>query len=146
MTRLRDEIAALLRAGATYQQVEDQVGGCTSTIASVRKEFGIPVPPRSKLARPAEVTYALYATPHEDGHVRWTGPWAGRMPQITLAKGKAVSALRIAFLLHYRRPPEGRVHRECGDLLCVAGAHLADRRHRTLCAAVFGTAPGGRDA
>ncbi|MGI3199632.1 hypothetical protein ACRJ4W_15375 [Streptomyces sp. GLT-R25] len=78
---LRAAIAELLWAGATYGEVRERLGvGSYTTIAQVRQAEGIPVVQRPRSSRSAEETYALYAEPYGDGHARWAGPWAGRMP------------------------------------------------------------------
>jgi hypothetical protein len=128
------EIAALLRAGATYAQVYDalSISHSPTRIARVRREHGIPTPDRriAPSARTPEDTYRLYARA-SSGHLHWTGPWAGRMPEVCAADDVKISALRVGFRLHYGRDPEGRVRRNCGDLKCVAGPHLTDRIVRT---------------
>ncbi|MDX2551347.1 hypothetical protein [Streptomyces stelliscabiei] len=44
MTRVRDDVAALLRAGATYNQVHTELGVGQATIAATRKAYNIPLP------------------------------------------------------------------------------------------------------
>lgn len=127
----RDTIAAMLRDGATYAEIRAAVGCGYSLISTVRREHGIPLPTRPRPCRTPEQTYHLYAIPAADGHRHWTGPWAGRMPQIQHPSrdgrdGRKESALRIGFRLHHGRDPTGRVFRSCGDLTCVAGPHLTD--------------------
>lgn len=125
-------IAELLRAGATYEQIRAQIGGGSQTlIAAVRRAEGIPPLPRPRPCRTPEETYALYAEPYGDGHARWAGTWAGRMPQIQhpgpRGRGRKESALRVAFRWRHGREPEGRVKPGCGDRTCVASGHLTDR-------------------
>ncbi|SDM76511.1 hypothetical protein [Streptomyces wuyuanensis] len=128
----RAAIAKMLRAGATYAEVRAELGvGSDSVTSSVRKEYGIPVVPRPRPHRPAEDTFRLYAQPVDGGHRRWTGPWAGRMPQITLAKKATVSALRVAFRIRTGRDPVGYVRRTCNYPGCVEPGHLADRAERS---------------
>ncbi|WP_208630316.1 hypothetical protein, partial [Amycolatopsis kentuckyensis] len=45
MTRVREDVAAMLRAGATYRQVHTELGVGQATIAATRKAYGIPLPP-----------------------------------------------------------------------------------------------------
>ncbi|GHI91306.1 hypothetical protein [Streptomyces olivaceus] len=126
-------IAELLRAGATYEQTRAQVGGGSQTLlVAVRRTEGIPHLPRPRLCRTPEETYALYAEPYGAGHARWTGAWAGRMPQIQHPGryGRKESALRVAFRWRHGREPEGRVKPGCGDRACVASGHLTDRTVR----------------
>ncbi|MBQ1096304.1 hypothetical protein KBY55_09430 [Streptomyces sp. b94] len=132
---LRAAIAKLLWAGATYPEVREQLGvGSYTTIAQVRHAEGIPVVQRPRPSRSAEETYALYAEPYGDGHARWTGPWAGRMPQIQHpgpgGHGRKESALRVAFRLEYGREPVGNVRAGCGEAGCVAAGHTTDRDMR----------------
>ncbi|CAL9302980.1 hypothetical protein [Streptomyces sp. SudanB91_2054] len=132
-TDLRAAIAELLRAGATYPEVREQLGvGSYTTIAQVRHAQGIPVVRRPRPTRSVEETYALYAEPYGDGHARWTGPWAGRMPQIQHPgwRGRKESALRVAFRLEYGREPVGNVRAGCGEPGCVAAGHTTDRDMR----------------
>lgn len=133
MTAPRDRvIAELLRAGATYPQVREHLGGSFRTIAQVRKAEAIPVPEWPRPCRTPEETYALYAEPYGDGHARWTGPWAGRMPQICHPgkDGRKESALRVAFRIRHGREPAGYVRPGCTEPDCVASGHLTDRTMR----------------
>ncbi|MFJ5156352.1 Trp family transcriptional regulator [Streptomyces sp. NPDC088353] len=126
-------IAELLRVGATYAQVRATLGGASrNDIADVRRAEGIPVPERPQLCRTPEDSYALYAEPYGDGHARWTGPWAGRMPQVCHPGkgGRKESALRIAFRMRHGREPQGYVRPFCSEPDCVASGHLADRTIR----------------
>ncbi|MCZ7414290.1 hypothetical protein [Streptomyces sp. WMMC897] len=124
-------IAALLRAGRTYAQIRRAVPGASyNLIAQVRRAHNIPPNRAHRPRRSPQDSYRLYATPTEDGHAHWTGPWAGRMPQITIRTGHAVSALRVAFRMHHGREPDGYVRPGCSDPKCVAGDHLTDRRIR----------------
>ena len=118
----------LLTAGATYAEVNAEIGISEPTIHAIRKRAGLPpsrrkggVPPRSKAQALAESTEPYGA----EGHVRWTGPMAGRMPQLH-AEGAKLNASHVAFEAHHGRPPTGRVNRNCGETACVAGAHLTD--------------------
>lgn len=140
--RVRQDIAELLRAGATYAEIRQQIGGVSpTTIADIRRALRIPVPHRRRPARTPEESYALYATAYGDGHARWTGPWAGRMPQIWHNR-RGCSALRVAFRMRHGREPVGHVKPVCGVLACVASDHLADRPMRerltTTYEAIFG--------
>ncbi len=126
----RPAIAALLHEGATYRQVRAVLGGGSpNVISDVRKTEAIPVPERTKYRRSVEETYALYAEPFGDGHARWAGPWAGRMPQICHPgrNGRKESALRVAFRMRHGRDAEGYVRPGCGVHQCVASGHLTDR-------------------
>ncbi|PZG77291.1 hypothetical protein C1I97_36925 [Streptomyces sp. NTH33] len=134
MTPARDTvIAELLRAGATYPQVRAALGGGSpNTIAEIRRAENIPVPDRPRPCRTPEESYALYAEPYAGGHARWTGPWAGRMPQICRPgkHGRKESALRVAFRMRHGRDPDGYVRPGCGVPDCVASGHLTDSTMR----------------
>ncbi|MEU2780573.1 histone-like nucleoid-structuring protein Lsr2 [Streptomyces sp. NPDC007110] len=122
----------LLRAGATYAEVAEQVGISAPTITAIRKRAGLPSvqgrngkeprPRRSKAEALAECT-----EPYGDGHVRWAGPMAGRMPQLC-AEGGKFNGRRVAFEQHHGRPPAGYVRTSCTEPACIAGPHLIDDR------------------
>ncbi|GAQ61915.1 Trp repressor protein [Streptomyces scabiei] len=134
---LRDQIAALLGAGATYDQIHEQTGAGTATIARVRKDRGIPLPH----GRQSPTTYTPVLTPEEalahhsrpapGGHTDWTGPVHGRRLPVVWSAGRH-NVLHLAFRLHYGRAPVGRVRRAptCTHRGCITGAHLTDRRLR----------------
>lgn len=143
--RVRQDLAKLLLAGATYAEIRQQLGGVSdTTIARARRALRIPVPHRTRPARTPEESYALYATAYGDGHARWDGPWAGRMPQIW-HNGRGCSALRVAFRMRHGREPVGNVRPVCGEHACVASGHLADRPMRERLTAtyeaIFGRTP-----
>lgn len=143
--KVRADVAELLRAGATYAEIRQQLGiGSNTTISEVRKALHLPVPHRTRPTRTLQETYDLYAKPYGDGHARWEGPWAGRMPQICHPgkTGRKESALRVAFRLEYGREPVGQVKATCGEPQCVARRHIEDRpmraRTQATYAAIFG--------
>ncbi|MFI1723887.1 histone-like nucleoid-structuring protein Lsr2 [Streptomyces sp. NPDC020489] len=118
---------ALLRAGASYNEIKAQVGISAPTIVRIRREAKIPAPSRTG-ARPARSTadaLTTYIEPYGAEHSRWTGPWAGRMPQL-FAEGRRFNARHVVFERHHGRPPVGYVRSTCVDLPCMTGAHLAD--------------------
>lgn len=176
----REDVAVLLRAGATYDQVKELTGACSGIVAATRRAYSIPVPrrksgriaadvrevivgrveamlldgatydqvtrvvgvsaptvkrireelkfPAAACLRPSwSVAEALEAhtQPYGDGHARWTGPMAGRMPQLC-AQSRKLNARRVAFEQHHGRAPIGYVRAVCTDAACIAGAHLAD--------------------
>ncbi|MEU1496096.1 hypothetical protein [Streptomyces sp. NPDC005732] len=124
---------AMLLAGATYRQVKAEVGISEPVVARIRREAGLPAP-GNRLAgtgrTPAEAL-ARHSEAYGDGHVRWTGSMAGRMPQLC-SKGRKLNARRVAFEEHWGRPPVGYVIPSCSERECMAGGHLADApmRHR----------------
>ncbi|MEU9245829.1 WhiB family transcriptional regulator [Streptomyces sp. NPDC048385] len=122
---------ALLQGGATYAEVKTEVGISEPTIYAIRTKAGIPasgrtggVPARSKAEALAECT-----EPYGDGHVRWTGPMAGRMPQLC-AESVKVNARHVVFEMHHGRPPVGRIRSNCGQTACISGPHLTDHTLR----------------
>lgn len=118
----------MLRTGATYQQITDEVGITSPTIVRIRRQAGLPAPnPGRNNAPPRTVDEGLAASAelYGDGHARWTGPMTGRMPQLHAAGGR-FNARHVIFERHHGRPPVGRVQSNCGDVPCVAGAHLTD--------------------
>lgn len=120
----------LLKAGATYDQVSRQVGISQPTIADIRKKHKIPTPVRSGgQARSKDEGLAAYLEPYGDGHTRWTGPTAGRMPQLW-ADGTRFNARHVVFERHHGRPPLGTVCSNCGEVACMTGAHLTDSAMR----------------
>ncbi|MEU9400589.1 hypothetical protein [Streptomyces sp. NPDC048242] len=178
----REDVAALLRAGATYQQIRDQLRVSTNVIAATRRAYSIPtakgygyrptpekrgenerqalclllagatikevaarvgisgptivklrrdagLPPSGNRGKPptrtVRQTLALYCEPYGDGHVRWTGPRAGR-GLLLMAQGRRRNARRVLFARHHGRRPSGYVMPTCGEPDCTAGAHLAD--------------------
>ncbi|MDX2552588.1 hypothetical protein ACKI1J_42815 [Streptomyces scabiei] len=131
-TGIHDQIAAMLHAGGTYPQIKAALHVSSRLIASVRRTYDIPLPPTRQRDRTPAETLTLYSAPTTDGHTHWTGPWAGRKPQLW-HNGRAHSALRVAFQIHHGREPEGRVTRGnqgCTDPQCITGAHLNDDRTR----------------
>jgi uncharacterized protein YerC len=121
----------LLRAGATYSEVRQQVGLSQPTIADIRRKHRIPTPVRSGgQARTKAEGLAAYVEPYGDGHARWTGPTAGRMPQL-YADGTRFNARHVVFEEHHGRPPIGTVCSNCGEVACMRGAHLTDSVQRS---------------
>lgn len=146
---LHDRIATLLEGGAKYDEVREETGAGTATIALVRKQRRIPLPPgrhnhSGEPARTPAQALTHYSRPAPDGHTDWTGPVQGNDTPIIWSAGRH-NALRLAFRLHTGRDPEGRVMRSCNHYGCIAGAHLTDRTIRedtnALYAAIFGTTP-----
>lgn len=133
MTSLNQAIAQMLHSGATYAEIREHLGiRSNTTIARVRQQHRIPVHRDPVPMRTPEESYALYAEAAGNGHARWTGPWAGRMPQICHPgrDGRKESALRVAFRMRHNREPDGHVKPGCGKPWCVASGHLTDRTIR----------------
>jgi uncharacterized protein YerC len=135
-TALRDRIAALLADGATYDQIHEQTGAGTATIARVRKDRAIPLTHgrhNHTAYTPAltpEQALAHYSRPTPDGgHTDWTGPLQGRRLPVIWSAGRH-NALHLAFRTHHGRDPAGRVNRSCTHPGCITGAHLTDHTIR----------------
>ncbi|MEU1275288.1 hypothetical protein [Streptomyces sp. NPDC005799] len=101
------------------------------TITAIRRKAGLPPsdnhggpPARSRTQALAESVES-----YGEGHARWTGPMAGRMPQL-YAEGSRFNARAVAFEQHHGRPPAGRIRSNCGVTTCMTGAHLTDRTLR----------------
>ncbi|MEV1063419.1 histone-like nucleoid-structuring protein Lsr2 [Streptomyces sp. NPDC050263] len=119
---------ALLLSGATFDQIRAEVGITAPTIVRIRRDAGLPASGRGRRnPPPRSIDDALAAAIEagSDGHARWSGPMAGRMPQL-FAEGDRFNARHVIFERHHGRPPVGYVRSDCGDQACVAGAHLTD--------------------
>lgn len=131
---IEQRVCELARAGATYQQITDEVGITAPTIAAIRDKHGLPRPGRTPPVNPTRTiaeAFALYTRADDDGHVHWTGPHAGRMPTFGAENGRH-NARHIAFRLHHGRDPHGYVRNTstCTVPGCIAGAHLTDHTIR----------------
>ncbi|MFE7236122.1 hypothetical protein ACFVAF_37020 [Streptomyces sp. NPDC057596] len=126
-------VGKLLRAGATYEQISQEVGVSMPTVGRIRGELKIPLAKRAWPSRTVAEVLSLHIEPHGDGHARWTGPMAGRMPEL-FAEGRRFNARHVMFERHHGRPPVGYVVSNCREIPCMEGAHLTD-------AVLRGTAP-----
>lgn len=129
--QIREDIALMLRAGHTQVHIARTLRVAPLTVQRAREALGLPAPkpgPRSPAS--FDEVFRAYAVPAEDGHVRWTGTVSSSNVPAAWMSNKFRSAYRIAFELHHGREPDGRVRAECGMPICVAGAHLTDRRLR----------------
>lgn len=124
---------AMLRAGATYDQVRAETGLSLNAISTLRKQHNITVRGRRKAPTKrltVDQAFALHTRPTATGdHLLWTGPRSGRSVDLT-ASGQTRNARSIAFQRHHGREPEGRMWRTCEHPDCIAGAHHTDRRIR----------------
>lgn len=118
----------LLRSGASFSQIIDEVGISPPTIFRIREQAGLDPSGLTggHAARTTSEALAANVEPYGDGHARWTGPMAGRMCQLN-ADGQQLNARRVVFEQHYGRPPEGPVRSNCGVTACIAGPHLTDQ-------------------
>ena len=127
-------IAAMLRDGATYAAIREQLGVCSQRITGIRVRESIPLPDNRPGRRPygvrtPEQALAHYSQPAPDGHTHWTGPTDGSKPKLWHGP-RALNPLRVAFRLHHGREPQGHVRPGCTDPQCIAGGHLTDRTIR----------------
>ncbi|MEH0564674.1 hypothetical protein QBA57_39775 [Streptomyces scabiei] len=128
---LDDQALAMLRAGATYDEIRAALRLSPNRIARLRREHSIPIPPRDPW-KPRSFTideaFARYAQPTpEGGHLIWTGPRSGRGLDL-IASGRTHNARHIAFRKHHGRDPDGQTRRTCDQTDCIA--HLTDRTLR----------------
>jgi len=105
----------------------DEVGISQPIIIAIRRKAGLPSPRNvgGLPARSKAEGLAANSEPYGEGHVRWTGPKAGRMPQL-YAESKRFNARSVVFELHHGRAPFGPLRSNCGITDCIAGAHLTD--------------------
>ncbi|WP_181800287.1 hypothetical protein [Streptomyces ipomoeae] len=130
---IRDQVADMLRAGATYRDIIAKLRVSVPRIADVRRTQGIPVPDDHAgpyTVRTPEETLTHYSHPAADGHTHWTGPLSGRTKPQIWYQCRSLSGLRVAFRAHHGREPDGRVLRGCDDPQCITGAHLTDHTIR----------------
>ncbi|MFF7901211.1 hypothetical protein ACFZCV_20800 [Streptomyces sp. NPDC007920] len=118
-------VGKLLRAGATYEQISQEVGVSLWTVSKIRVELRIPLAKRVWPSRTVAEALALHIEPYGDGHARWTGPMAGRLCQL-FAEGRRLNARHVVFERHHGRPPVGYVRSSCREIPCMTGAHLTD--------------------
>ncbi|MFD5656964.1 hypothetical protein [Streptomyces hirsutus] len=128
-------VEAMLLSGATYEQITKVVKISNPTIMRMRKELGIPPASPMPPSRTVDEALERHLRTAEDGHARWGGPMAGRMPMLC-AGGRQMNARRVLFQQHHGRPPVGYVLTVCTEPACIAGAHNAD-------AVMRGTVPAG---
>jgi hypothetical protein len=121
----------LLRGGATYQQITDEVGISAPTIIAICRKAGLPTPDHNggQPARTKAEALALHVEAYGDGHARWTGPMSGRLQQL-FAESDRFNARHVVFEQHHGRPPTGVVRSNCDVTACIAGAHLTDHTLR----------------
>lgn len=131
---VEERVCELARAGATFQQIQDDVGITYPTIAAIRRKHGLPKPVRRPPVNPARsiaAAIALHTEVDDDGHTHWTGPNRGRTPSFG-AEGGLHNARHIAFRAHHGRDPDGYVRNTdtCTVTGCLTGAHLTDHTIR----------------
>jgi hypothetical protein len=143
--KVRADIAELLRAGVPQSHICRQLHCAPITVQRTREALGLPAPKAGPPGAPSLAeAFRQNAIPSEDGHLMWRGFDTRSTPRLTYG-GRTYSGYRLAFVLHYRREPVGRVTAACGALGCVRGDHVADEPMRAtnaradrVYAAVFG--------
>jgi hypothetical protein len=158
-TKIRADIAELLRAGVPHAHICRQLRCAPITVQRTREALNLPAP---KTCRPLPATvedaFRQYARPVDGGHAEWTGPYNNGAPRVT-HEGTVYSVYRLAYRMANGREPEGLVRPSCGRGRCVMPGHHEDRVDRAarrqrereerrrekrvdaLYAAIFGPAP-----
>ncbi|MFB7574634.1 hypothetical protein [Streptomyces sp. NPDC056165] len=118
-----ERVARLLKSeNISNTHVAAQLGVGRPFVARVREDLGLP-----EYRRPTQVwTQEQFdaATRSLPGGHRL---WLGRMsPDGTPMANRKLSAYRVAYQLHYRRDPVGRVEGTCTRKRCVAACHQED--------------------
>jgi hypothetical protein len=88
------------------------------------------------------IDWAANTQPTPDGHLLWTGPRGGRKGELRISRSDHRSPRRYAYTQHHGRDPQGSVLADCGQRLCVQGAHLADYIDRQTRGALAAWAAG----
>jgi len=134
VSKIRADVAELLRAGYGDTTIARRLGVTVSTVKKARSALRLPAARSgNKVAGSVEDLYWRYAQLLDDGHASWSGHrtskgtpcmrWGGRT-------GHLYSAYRVAFRIHHGREPEGFAIPGCGMPACVAGPHITDRLMR----------------
>ncbi|MCZ4611595.1 hypothetical protein O3S80_49205 [Streptomyces sp. Lzd4kr] len=133
---LEEKAVAMLRAGATLNKIYAELRLGRNRIIELRRLHSIPVPEYQHVSDITRLTideaFARHTQPTPTGdHLLWTGPHSGRKAQLC-ASGRRYNPRAIAFRKHHGRDPDGRLERRtnCDEPMCIAGAHLTDRRIR----------------
>lgn len=133
---IEDQAVTMLRAGASLARIYAELRLSRNRITELRRLHAIPVPAHQHVSdatrRTVDEAFDLHTKPTATGgHLLWTGPRSGRNLQLW-ASGRRYNPRIIAFRRHHGRDPDGRLQRHsiCDEPLCIAGAHLTDRRIR----------------
>ena len=140
--KIRDDIAALLRAGHRDNAIAKRLSICPKTVARHRAALGLP---KNRPGRPVyddlEAAFRAHTEPADGGHLLWTGTVNSGVPSIR-HQGHRHSAYLIAYRIQHDRDPEGRCRPDCGLPRCVAPGHVDDgpgrERTRSTLASIFG--------
>ncbi|MGW4759610.1 hypothetical protein [Streptomyces chartreusis] len=133
---IEDQAVAMLRAGASLNRIYAELRLGRNRIVELRRLHGIPVSEYQHISHITRLTvdeaFARHTQPTlVGGHLLWTGPRSSRGIQLS-ASGRRYNPRAISFRKYYGRDPDGRIERKttCDQRLCIAGAHLTDRRSR----------------
>ncbi|MGD6762073.1 hypothetical protein ACOKM5_24370 [Streptomyces sp. BH097] len=143
----RDQLAAMLRDGATNRDAARTLGIDKSTAARYRAALGIgPAPKRPAYNRSpltVEEKFLTYTRPVDGGHMEWTGRHtSSNGTPVFTHRERTYTARSIGFRVAAGRAPEGYVTAECGYEGCVAPDHLADEPGRNRVRAQLGALLG----
>jgi hypothetical protein len=137
----RADIIALLQEGHSNRHIGRILHTDPLRVGRIRAELELPrYEPRPSLT--LEQTWATRTKPLHGGHMRWTGPLRGGMPNLVYQQ-RNYSARRVAFQVGHGREPVGRVLPSCGQTWCIAPEHASDqtmRRADLLFRQIFGAA------
>lgn len=136
-----DEMADLIRTGATNVDVARATGANKRAVARVRDIIG--VAPWTNATTPQQKLAAYSSEPDADGHQFWTGRTGhSGTPVIRQGHSGYRPAAAVAFELRTGRAPVGQTFADCGVEHCVAPAHVQDdlerRSARLLERALYG--------
>lgn len=138
MTRVRADVAELLRAGYSDRAITRRLGIRTARVAEMRRALGYPPhKPGRTPASSVEDRFWRRAVPTDDGHLLWPTQELGRPPRLKWTDGQ-VLVHAVAFGIAHDREPVGRVLGGCERDGCVHPRHVEDDVLRTQFAAIFG--------
>ncbi|MYS44083.1 hypothetical protein GTY23_23190 [Streptomyces sp. SID5998] len=123
-------IRALILKGRSTAAIADELRADRAAVRRIRKEMGVPNPPRQPLT--LEERWAQQTEPTGDGHLRWTGSRStGSRTPVLRYRDKTYTAAAVAFRQRTGRDPVGPVKAECDMPQCVAPEHVEDEPGRT---------------
>lgn len=138
-------IEAALRAGGTDKGIARKLCTTNRTVATARRELGLPPERRgqpTKFLNPA-AAFRAYTQHAGGGHLDWTGSTTNSGTPVLTWGGRNYTAYRVAFVMRWGRAPEGLVHPGCDHPRCVHPDHVEDQQMRSLnrtYQAIFGVA------
>ncbi len=138
MTRVRADVAELLRAGLSDRAITRQLGLHNGQAGKLRQRLGLPKhKPGPTAAATAADRFWQRAEPTDDGHLLWPGTCGNRAPRIKW-QGIQIPVAVVAFGIANDREPVGRVLGGCEREGCVHPRHVEDDVLRVQFAAIFG--------